>query len=108
MNTPAISELLPAAPGFPILDARRAPAPQRRFLDRTGFAAAPRRHADPTPSVRPAAPGRSPVREILAGVLLLVAWTLLWSFFLAGVVEPGAALHREARAAEAAARWIDR
>ncbi len=102
MNTPAISEFVPAAPGPAPSDFRPAPREPRVRTPRRVTAP---RAAEPVARLAP--PRRSPAREILAGVLLLVAWALLWSFFLAGVVEPGAALHREARASAAAARWIE-
>ena len=36
------------------------------------------------------------VGEVAAGVLLVVAWAMLWAIFLAGVVEPAAALRASA------------
>lgn len=57
---------------------------------------------------RAATPTHNPAWEILAGALLLVVWTLLWSFFLAGVVEPGVALQRAGESrAEVSAGGMD-
>ncbi len=83
MNTPAISAS--AATGAAVAP-RLVPAP------------GPRRHArgDPRDASRAIAHSPRVARaggEILAGVLLLVAWTLLWVFFLDAVVSPAAALH---------------
>jgi len=56
-------------------------------------------------------PGASPTRtrkrspaprggavEVAAGVALVIVWAALWAFFIAGVVEPGAALRASAAA----------
>ncbi len=52
---------------------------------------------------RVAARDRRPARwrgagEVLAAVLLVVAWAMLWTFFVAGVVEPAANLAGRAAA----------
>jgi hypothetical protein len=39
--------------------------------------------------------------EVVAAVVLAVLWIALWALFTAGVVEPGAALHAAATAAQA-------
>lgn len=105
MNTPAISESAPAARTIPAVLPCLALArePRVRFL---GRAVRPRPLAGPTPAARPALPRRNPAWEIVTGALLLVVWALLWSFFLSGVVEPGAALERQAAArATATSLW---
>ncbi len=105
MNTPAISESASAARIFPAVLSCPSPArePHAHFQDR---AVRPRPLAGLAPAARPALPRRNPAWEIAAGALLLVIWALLWSFFLSGVVEPGAALERQAAAhATAASLW---
>ena len=51
---------------------------------------------DPATATRRRTPGGSGLAEIVAGVLLLVAWAFLWTFFIAGVVGPAAGLARTA------------
>lgn len=105
MNTPAISESASAARTVPAAFSCPSPArgPRPSFQ---GPAARPRPVADPSPAARPRTPRVNPAWEIAAGALLLVIWALLWSFFLSGVVEPSAALERQASArATAASLW---
>jgi hypothetical protein len=93
MNTPALRSQprpVPTVPAFrplavPALPAGRPPslpAPERPV-------AQPRRPqlVLPTPATR-----RGPAREVIAALLLLFAWTLLWGFFVTAVAEPGAQL----------------
>ncbi len=101
MNTPAISESAPAARSTPAVLVHPAPAREPR-VEFQGRAARPRPLAGPAPAARPSAPRVNPAWEILAGALLVVIWALLWSFFLAGVVQPGAALERQVAARETA------
>ena len=92
MNTPALSEAAsprPAAPTHPALPREPRTRPARP-------SALPRPLAGP--ARRPPGANPSSAGEVAAGVLLLVVWTLLWSFFLMAVVEPGAALRRAAEA----------
>jgi hypothetical protein len=91
MNTPAVSEAFPSAP----LALPSPPARAEAITARAGAAARGRLVAAPWPSRRPAPSGPNPAWEIVAGVLVLVAWAMLWSFFLTAVVEPGATLHRD-------------
>ncbi|HVO19051.1 MAG TPA: hypothetical protein VMU15_07335 [Anaeromyxobacter sp.] len=92
MNTPALSD---AAAPFPAVPSRPGRRTEVRALS-SPSAAGPR----PLPLPGRRAPGATPssAGEVLAGVLLLVVWTLLWIFFLAAVVEPGAALRSAAAA----------
>jgi hypothetical protein len=102
MSTPAVSEAIPSAPiaaphppPAPVVAARAGPVRHGRA------ASAPRLG-------RPALPTPNPAWEIVAGVLLLVAWAMLWSFFLTRVVEPGSELRRDAgKRAAVTARWAD-
>lgn len=105
MNTPAISG---AARPVPFVPAHLSASPQPRPA-RPGPAAEVHPAAAPRTARRPAVPRRNPGWEILAGVLLLVVWTMLWSLFLNAVVEPGAALQRQSAepAAAASARWVE-
>ncbi|HVO20167.1 MAG TPA: hypothetical protein VMU15_12975 [Anaeromyxobacter sp.] len=68
-----------------------AAAPQER-----GRARQPPRFADPPDRSRGRVAG---ISEVAAGLLLLVAWVLLWSFFLGAVVQPASRL-LEVRPAE--------
>ena len=52
-----------------------------------------RRTASATPR---RAPGGSGLAEIVAGGLLLIAWAILWTLFVDGVVGPAARLSRAA------------
>jgi hypothetical protein len=90
MNTPAlrrdprpIQAFRPlAAPARTSVRPLPLPGPER-------LATPPRRPrlALPTPATR-----RGPAREVVAALLLLVAWALLWSFFVTAVAGPGARL----------------
>lgn len=87
MTSPARTRLSPPSwgprPFVPILDRarveRRRPArPLGRIVNR--MAPRARRLAD---AVTP---------EVLAGLALLVGWTVLWVLFLVGILEPAATL----------------
>jgi len=95
MNTPALSDAASALAAVPSRPARRN---EPRALS-SRSAAEPR----PLPLPRRSPPGATPssAGEVLAGVLLLVVWTLLWSFFLTAVVEPAEALRSAAPAPRA-------
>jgi len=86
MTSPARTRLSPPSwgrPFVPILGrARVEPRRPARPLGRTvnRIAAGARRLAD---AVTP---------EVLAGLALLVGWTVLWVLFLVGILEPAAAL----------------
>ena len=99
MNTPAISEAVRGAPALPAAMPGGVPARRQRSAP-TPFRTAAPAWRGPAANV----PARSAAWEILAGALLVIAWALLWSFFLTAVVEPGAALQRRADAA--AERWV--
>jgi hypothetical protein len=69
------------------------PAPGRGGLRLDSSKSAPRQRTNQQrQGLRWSAPG-----ELAAGALLLVAWALIWAFFIAGVVEPAAGM--QARAA---------
>jgi hypothetical protein len=96
MNRPALRNQPRPVPAFrPLAAPARAPV---RLLP------LPRPERPPTPPRRPQlalptpATRRGPAREVIAALLLLFAWTLLWGFFVTAVAEPGAQL--VARAAQ--------
>lgn len=99
MNSPALRGQPPPVPLFPSFRPLRLPAPspgRAPALPAREPLAAPLRRprlALPTPATR-----RGPAREVIAAVLLLLLWALLWGFFVTAVAEPGAQL--AARAAE--------
>jgi hypothetical protein len=98
MNTPALSSPSRSAPRFASFPPLAVPAPA---------ATRPSLPVPARPAALPAArrlelrsppAARGSAREVLAAVLLVVAWTMLWGFFVAGVAEPGARLAASAAA----------
>ncbi len=79
-RTPVVSNELPLAPWGAALNPPRG---RGRIVEPPKVTAASRPR-----------PGRGGLSEVLAAVLLLVLWTLLWSVFLRGVVVPAARLER--------------
>ena len=82
MTTPAIIEPLPRAPAASL----RPPGPRPLRAPRPDNAPGARRSATLFASL-PARRNRSAV-DVAAASLLLFAWILLWTVFVAGVLEP--------------------
>ena len=92
MNTPAFSSPSRSSPRLASLPPPAAPT---AAATRPSLSVPARPAARPAPrrlELRPPPAARGPAREVLAAVLLVVAWTMLWGFFVTGVAEPGARL----------------